>query len=316
MRVLVFATTFLALATLIRPTTQYVPLLMLALLFWKNGFALTRNLVKETIIVLCLFIVILAPWVYRNYAVFGSTELTVQTSSTLFAYLVPSTIALEQSISYEEAAAAYFEREHSAGIGDVRLNNAADYKARAIAELKKHPKGLIESVLVTQYAFFTNDGIASILDRRGVAISYEHPSLSRLVSHPLEATAYFGKLLRGPEALIVFGRLFWIITTLLAIFGVYAYVREKGHSHGYFSAEKFRDPSSAPSASGLATEPRSVSHFVFIVLLIAYFALTTSIIGPGVNGRFRVPVMPFLAMYAGWGWSLFPLSGTSSAGRK
>lgn len=268
--ILALSTLLLGLATLIRPTTQYVPLIMLAILFWSGGGVLGKRAVKEVLIVLGVFCLILSPWIYRNYVVFGSSELTAQTSSTLYAYLVPSTIALERGISYEEAAAEFFEREHSYGIEEVNLGNAAEFKARAFAELRKHPMGLLQSILVTQYAFFTNDGYATILDRRGVAISYAHPPLFELVSHPKDAFSFFGNLLRGPSALVIIGRLFWIITTLLAAAGALLYWRKNG-----------------------LTIP-----FIWIVLLIAYFALTTSIIGSGVNGRLRVPVQPFIFIFA------------------
>jgi len=268
--ILTLTIALLGVATLIRPTTQYVPIIMLAILFWNSSFLFNTRLVKEVCIVLGLFIVILSPWIYRNYLVFGSTELNVQAASTLYAYFVPSTIALEKGISYEEAAKEFFEREHSQGIGDVTLANASDYKQRAFAELRKHPKGLIESVLVTQYAFFTNDGLASVLSRRGIAISFAHPPYAELITHPLKAMNFFWELAHGPGVIVILGRFFWIAVTLLAAAGAFLFWRQKG----------------------------LLPQFVYIVALIAYFALTTSIIGPGVNGRLRVPVEPLIFIFA------------------
>ena len=161
---------------------------------------------------------------------------------------------------------------------------ANESQQRALAELKNHTKGIVKSVFVTIYAFFTNDGYATVLDRRGVAISYAHPPLSELIAHPAEAAAFFGNLIRGPGAVIILGRLFWIVTTFLAVLGAFLYWRNNGLSPG----------------------------FVFIFLLIGYFALTTSIIGPGVNGRFRVPVQPFIfifSMYAAGHMLRRPVAG-------
>ncbi len=277
--IMLACTTFLlGIATLIRPTTQYVPLIVLAIALWNSSFDFRRFFFVEAPIVLGIFLLVLSPWIIRNYKTFGSIGLVVQPVSTLFVFLVPSTIALEKGISYEEAATQFLDQERLGSIEEINLGNAHEYKPRALAELKKHPVGLVKSIFVTGITFLTHDGYASMLSNRGYSISFAHPPLSELIRHPGDALRFFADLMRGPEALVVLGRIFWILTTILAVTGAFVFWMKKGLT----------------------------PQLLLIVGLIAYFAATTILIGLAVNARFRVPVNPFIFMFAGYafGWIL------------
>jgi len=271
MRMLALTSALLGIATLIKPTTQYLPILMLALVWWNSGFNFRKFLLKEVPVVLGIFLIILSPWIYRNYETFGNMSLNVEPVSALYAFLVPSTIALEQNIPFDEAAQRFLGGLSVQKIEDVNLANTSEFRRSALAELRNHPKGLAELFGITMYGFFTHDGYASLLNTFFDAnISYAHPPVFELITHPGEAVSFFGNLMRGPGALVVVGRLFWIAVTLLALAGAIAYWRKKGLT----------------------------PQFLFITGTIAYFALTTIIIGLGVNARLRVPVEPLIFILA------------------
>ncbi|TSC87218.1 MAG: Uncharacterized protein G01um10148_323 [Parcubacteria group bacterium Gr01-1014_8] len=262
------ASLLLGIATLIKPTMQYAPILLIPLLILIHGKN-WKPLVFQSALFASIFVLILSPWMYRNYTTFGTTSLVVQPVSNLYAYLVPSTIAFEKGITYEEAAEEFFERENVGSIEDINLGNAVVFKERAVAELKKHKKGFAMSAGMTIFAFFTHDTYATILDRSDIRMSFEHPPISTLLTRPIEAMRFALTLMQRPEAFVLIGRLFWIITALLSAYGVTRYTFINGIS----------------------------PKLLFVAGLVGYFAATTIVIGLAVNGRFRVPIDPFIFVF-------------------
>ena len=273
LRMLALTSALLGIATLIKPTTQYLPVLMLAIVWWNNDFNIKRFLLKEVPVVLGVFLLILSPWIYRNYETFGNTSLNVEPVSALYAFLVPSTIALEQNIPFDEAAKQFLGSLGTESIEEVNLGNTSEFRQRAFAKLWQHPKGLTELFGVTMYGFFTHDGYAGLLNNRfDAGIPYAHPPVFELLTHPREAVSFFGNLMQGPGAIVVLGRLFWIAITLLSVAGAIMYWMKKGLT----------------------------PKLIFITGMIAYFACTTIIVGLGVGVRYRVPVEPLLFILAAY----------------
>ncbi len=273
LRMLVLTSALLGIATLIKPTTQYVPIFMLVIMLWNGGFNVKRFLLKEVPVVLGVFLLILSPWIYRNYETFGNTSLNVEPVSALYAFLVPSTIALEQNIPFDEAAKQFLGSLGTESIEEVNLGNTSEFRQRAFAKLWQHPKGLAELFGVTMYGFFTHDGYAGLLNNRfDAGIPYAHPPVFELLTHPREAVSFFGNLMQGPGAIVVLGRLFWIAITLLSVAGAIMYWMKKGLT----------------------------PKLIFITGMIAYFACTTIIVGLGVGVRYRVPVEPLLFILAAY----------------
>ncbi|MDO8561742.1 MAG: glycosyltransferase family 39 protein [bacterium] len=269
--ILALTSALFGIATLIKPTTQYAPLFLLTLALWNSGFNFKKLFMKEAPIVLGIFLLLLSPWMYRNYTVFGNASLNVEPASALFAMLVPSTIALEKGISWESAASQFYKEQGVHDIDDVNLGNTDEFTQRAIAELRHHPKGLAKSIVTTMYAFFTHDGYAGLLNTRfHVGIPYAHPPVLELMMHPSEAILFFGNLMQGPGAIVILGRLFWIAVTLLGLAGAFLYWASKGLT----------------------------PQFLFVTGITVYFALTTIIVGLGADVRYRVPVEPFLFILA------------------
>lgn len=258
------------LATLVRPTTQYYPLLLIGIILFKQWRPNART-IKHLVAFLCVFLLSLTPWLYRNYHVFGTPALSVQSTSILYAYFVPSVIALESHTSFSNAQEKWSGGGVLGGIDDINIGNAHTYRDSALRELVQHPVGIMKSLSVTCAAFFTNDGYRSFTSRYPLfTFQGEGITASAILHHP----AMLISLLTSPGILLIlFGRILWIMLTLFACAGAYRYLKD----------EEFSIQSTT------------------IILTILYFILTTALVGLGVNGRFRVPIDVFIVMLALYG---------------
>lgn len=265
---LIVASILLGLATLVKPTIQYLPAFLLVIFLYHEGMG--RMFFKHSAITVGIFLLILSPWMYRNFETFGTTQLVVQPVSNMYTYLIPSAIALERGLTYEAAVTEFFARERVTSIGEINLANAPEYRTRALNELKKHPRGFLMSAGVTIVAFFTNDGYASILARRGIPISFAHPSIVTLLRQPTDAIRFLADSMKKPEGLVLMGRFLWVVVALLSAIGVFLFFLRFGLT----------------------------SQLLLVVGTVAYFAATTIVIGLAVNGRFRVPVDPIIFIFA------------------
>ncbi len=264
----------LGVATLVRPTTQFLPILLAILLLIKH-WQYRREIVKAIFVFLLVFYCTLTPWMVRNYNVFGSAALNVQSTSILYAFFVPSVIALEEHISFGEAQRKFTGSDNIGGIEDVNLGNSAEYKKQALRELQKHPVGIAKSLWTTFYAFFTNDGYRAITPYYPL-LSFDAPGvgMSQILKQPKD----FIPLFASPGIqLIIFGRLLWITISMFFFVGLYLFIKEKEYS--------------APS--------------LFVALLLCYFLATTALVGLAVNGRFRIPVEVFIITLALYSFQYF-----------
>lgn len=258
-------------AALVRPTVQYLPLALL-IIMWLSHKRFDKKLLREGVIFIIIFLAVLSTWSIRNYTTFGSVQISDSLYKSLYGYLAPSSIALERGLGYQAAADEMFAK-YGVREDEVSFSNAREMRTLALSELKRHPIGFAESVGVTMWAFFTHDAYTSMLENLGFAVSFSHPAISELVSHPSEAFAFLKTASRGVGWIPIAGRLFWILTSLLALVGTLLWARVRGIT----------------------------PELLLIVGIIAYFALTTIVVGLGVTGRYRIPVNPLLfilALYA------------------
>ncbi len=267
---LALAASLLGAATLIRPVTQYFPLLLLFALAVHNRFVLDKKFIKNSALVVGVFLLCIFPWSYRNYVTFGTSSLSAQAVSNAFFALTSSAISLETGMPYEEERTALFKREGVRSIDDIHLGTEKYFKEKTVEELKKFPRGLVSALVISLFTFFTHDGYAAILDHYGVPLSYKHPGLETLLTAPRVALNFILEKARQPEMLVILGRVFWVLTTLCAFAGGTLYV--------------FRRDLSAP--------------LILIAGSVAYFAATTTVLGLATTGRFRIPVNTFIFMFA------------------
>ncbi len=265
---------FLGLATLIKPTVEFLPILIpLGLrIMWRKK--LTKEHAKHFAAFFAVFCLLLAPWLYRNHAEFGKWGISAQPAFNLYVYLVPTVLAIDNHTDFK------IELDRQVGKAGISLNeitlaNSSEYKTKAYAVLAQHKLALVKSGLTTLITFFTHDGMLTVFGYSGVQIPPLSAGVSALslIAHPVQLTSVLGKYVAGPGALILIMRLFWIVVTIFFIFGAYRFVRREG-----------------PQTAAVA-----------VLCIVLYFAATTAINGAGVNARFRMPVDVFILGFALYG---------------
>ena len=230
-------------------------------------------------IFLAIFLIVLSPWMYRNYKVFRSPALAVTKVTNLYTYLVPSAIALEENVTFEKAKAQFFAQEGIQNIDVINLENAAYFQKRAIEVLKKHPLGLFKSALVGLFAFFTHDGYLDILQSFGYLRSPPSPS---------EIMQTIPSLPSGPVLVVIAGRVAWALAACAFAMGVLKFLKRE----------------------------KITIRALMALSLVAYFALVTTVVGFGVTARYRAPVNLFIlafAFYAGAKWFGFDINKNRSS---
>jgi len=268
---LVLSAAAMGLATLAKPTVEYVSILCALALAWHFRASWRRELPRIALY-LGVFVLVLAPWLYRNYQTFGVVALSPQLGEQLYAVLVPSVLSINNGTTFAE------EFKHILANGADDPNKAditrnKEYVSAAVPILLAHPKALTIVLGNTALNFYIHDGVFEVLKHVGLkpAVMLGKPALFLLFSDPGKFFAYVKSVALEPTILILFARLFWIAATVLFFAGACLYAYKVG------------------DARGLLT-----------IAIVFYFMVTTLVIGLAVTGRYRLPVEVFIIIFAAY----------------
>ncbi len=273
---------FLAMATLIKPTVQFLPILVplgLAIIWRKS---LSWEYGKHFGAFLFVFLALLAPWFYRNKVEFGVWGISAQPAFNLYVYLVPTVLAIDNNTDFQTELNLHLEKDFNPNT--ITLTNSPEYTKKALDILNEHKIAIIKSGLITLVTFFTHDGMLTVFGYSDVRFEniVTKPAIY-FIFHPGELISTIIYYSQSPAIFIFIMRFFWILVTISFIFGVWRCFRKEGISTAALTA----------------------------LCLIIYFAATTAINGFGVNARFRMPVDVFLLGFAIYG--LFSLKRDNTA---
>jgi len=244
----------LGLATLCRPISLYMAWCV-GLVIGLAGPARRGRALRDYLVYALSAVVMMMPWVYRNYRVAGIAQLTTQGSLNLY---------------HERAARILLEsgQGYTGGVGAPAAPDAMQAQARAILwahwplYLRQHGRGILEMMgggrSVALESLEPRPPMPHWLSLRGYGPPPVFPPQFTMPTGPLGK-----KMLRLAEWLALLA-----VTTAAAIGAAAAW--RGGRRPGLLLA-------------GLA---------------VAYFLLVS---GPEAYSRFRVPLMPLLALLAGWG---------------
>lgn len=254
----------LGLATLFRPTSIYIPLLM-AIVWIIYGYkAKIKNFLKYALVFLLASYLILIPWFYRNYKVFNVVGYSSIKEQVLYSSLIPSIMAIKNHQSYNQAQKEFFLAQGFYEPPEVYLDKAAWFNKQAVKVIYDNPVYFLESAAISLYTFFTHDGALNLLSQLNLDdgyLNYPHGLSFFKQSFQGLAVSLIG-LASSPLALVLLFRFFWILIAICFIMSLgYQAVRKKFNIYSTF--------------------------FLFLVL---YFALTTIANGFGGNARFRYPI--------------------------
>jgi 4-amino-4-deoxy-L-arabinose transferase-like glycosyltransferase len=277
---LIAAGVLLGLATLVRPVALYLILLVLPFVWWAMRRP-WRETAARAVTLLVAFLLVLAPWSYRNLRVFGSPNISLAQTVTITYHAKYLRASMYHTPLSEQEP--YFEKEVLRELGGravspVEMNNLIEAKARA--EIMQHPVEYVtlyaESIALMLVLPNTNflSNILGILDHpTGLIADMRTRSLTESSQALMDFTARF--LAGSPDQALFFAAL---IAEVLVTFLTYALAI-------------------VGTIVGLRRQHKMT--VVLLLVIIGYFFVVTGPIG---TGRYRLPAMPYLMMLAGYGF--------------
>lgn len=249
----------LGLATLVKPTVQYVPILVIIFALWKFRREWQKKLFMQLGCFLAMFLLVLSLWLYRNYKTFGVVNLSAQVSFNLYVTLLPSVLAIENHSSFTE------EQGKLPNVAQDALFSVGE---STVVKILHHPVALIKLAMLSAFTFFTHDGMLTFLQSAGItpSVYLGQPAIILALSNPFLFSKTIWAYMHTNMAVILFARLFWVAVTLFFAIGLYHLFRRR-----LFTPQ-----------------------LLFAVAIVFYFMLTTMINGLTVNARFRIPVEPII----------------------
>jgi hypothetical protein len=274
MRDLVWMSLFLGLATMSKLTIQYIPIVLIIFMLIIHYKNLGSVRWKNISIMLGIFLLLIIPWIGRNYVEFGKLGLSAQPPFNLYVYLVPTVLSIDNGTSFA-IEHKNFVRKDNFDENSINLSNASLYKDEAMNILKDHKLALAKSVAGTFVTFFTHDGLLTVFQNAGIIISNSanRPAISMLFSDPGSLFVFIKIQMKSWGILILVARLLWIAISLSFFVGI----------------------------AKLLIGKRLNISLITSLLLVFYFTFTTAINGLGVNARFKVPVLVFVFSFALYG---------------
>jgi len=273
-RNIIWAALFLGLATLTKTTVQYLPIVIPFFMLWHFRKNITKEVIMQAVLFVGIFMLTTLPWLYRNYKEFGVVGMSAQPAFNAYVYLVPSVLSIENKTNFAEEYKKFVKKD-GFDENSITLSNAEYFTSQSVEILKQYPLSLLKLAVNSSVAFFTHDGMLTVLMYSGHTPSayLSKPALFLLFDSPSEFWGVLKNIIMSPLVVVLLGRIIWIIITFAALYGALR----------LFTGKK------------LGILP------VFALFLITYFAVTTAINGLGVNARFRMPVNLFIFMFAAYG---------------
>ncbi len=275
MKVLLLATSLLGISSLIKTTVQFLPVLLVPFMFWALRKVLPwKKIFLHAAVLVAGFMLILSPWLYRSYKVFGTPGMTVMPTYNLYTCFVPSVLSIVNKTSFA-IEQKKFIADRNISMADLTPSNAHVYAEEAMDVIKEHPGAIMKVALINVFTFFTHDGVLTFLGHAGIHpdSTLGKPAIFLLFSSPVEFLKMLAHFAASPFLLLIIMRIFWILAAIFFLKGIYFFIKKRGLEKG----------------------------FVFLLVLVLYFAITTPSNGLTVNARFRMPIDPIILMLAGYG---------------
>ena len=260
----------LGVATLIRPVTQYFPMVAAALILIYRG-ATWRFRGRAFAVLALVFVLTLTPWLYRNHAQYGHVGLSTIQGENLLFYGASYAEVARTGRTIEEVRAEFGEiaAERGAIEGNNPFENSKIYqdiamsyiKSNSVLYAKRHMRGIAN--------MFLNLSTQQIAKYLGVP-SHELPY--RFYAAPGFLETVRGFLRSKSSAELTIGALVGVAmlaTYLTALVGGCAALRERNHF-----------------------------YMIATVIIALYFFAS---VGPIGQVRYKMPLVPFYIAYTGLG---------------
>ncbi len=277
----------LGISVLTRPHGQF--LVILALLFLLTTAIINKATRKKTLLGLASFLLFyvatISPWLMRNHRQFDSYSISTTGLRNVYTSIVPAVISLRDGTEFDEAqsiAYANLEKKYGYTRKDIleRPELGKILVKEGLETVRSNIKVTSQVFLIAINAFFTQDLYYSygvrfhLIPRFTTGFS---PSVILLKEGPIALYNTIKGSVGWYGLIPLAGRIFWISINLLMLIGFLVGVRKK--------------------------ETRFMT--IFLLIIILYYAGTSSIAAFSDHGRFRLPASGFMYALAGLGfWSL------------
>lgn len=271
-----YAGLFLTIATFIRPTTYYLPpvlIIFLAVFYFKtkeNG----RNIIIDMAILVLPFILLTGVWQIRNQNVANTYQFVTQTGSALLTGKGAHIISLKEKISSQAAEKKVIE--------DMMANTKipVDSTQQEIDQMKR--KAAIRIILESPWLSIKSHfmGLLSFFLEPGTTSAFFRlfdPNWKIMDFNLAEMGSYFNSILHKHKTFALLLAMGWVYLGFLYFLITYSLI--------YFERK--------------SDSLRTIWGHTFIVLFILYIA---NVYAMGSNSaRYRTVIMPLICMYAAAG---------------
>ncbi len=260
---------FLGIATLIRPISMFMPIFMLPIYLYINKNSRpSLSVIKNAVLILAVFLVVLMPWMFRNKQVSGVWGISSVKDFNFFHYTIPEYISFKRGVApddirkilYDELRIQGVEPRDATSLSNVDVLNGISYpylKGDLFSYGKWH--------IFKMTPFFLSSGIKNFFYIYNDILHYTvyKTNNSNLTNFLLRADfAEFIKVLKG-QILITLEQIFWAIILVAMFIPIF--------------------------------DKKKMSKVVLLLALIFYLALPTVPVG---YSRFRIPAAPYMFILA------------------
>jgi len=273
---LILSAVFLGLAALTRPIAFYMIFIFLLHMAFI-GFRQWRQTLVNIGIFAAVSLLVVSPWLWRNWQQFGVAKLSSIDSVGLYLYQAGSVLAMENGTEFEVEKRKLLDDLEREGINYKSLKYARILNKKALDIIISHPKSFLKINSLVAWQFFTHDGYYDLAWHLGFYRDGSGP--------PITILDLKNSILKLPKVLLadpffflfIAGRVLWVIIFFAAMFGAILSLRDR--------ANRSRD--------------------IFMLLMIAYVLLASLSIGYSINARFRLPISVFYIAYTMFAFSHF-----------
>jgi hypothetical protein len=260
----------LGLAAWVRPSAQYVPILLVAAALCRFGWPWPRRLALGVVTVLA-FVLTISPWLLRNHQQFGAVGLATVKGETLLNWQAAFFIAWRDHKPVQQVRKELAAQARDAGWvdGGNPFENAAIQEKVALRHIQAQPLPYAAAMLRGMGFMYLNVGSDKIAKKLGLADPDAPKSSLRNEATPLAVIERAWRE-KGPAQLALGAGLaaMNLLQYTLALIGLWIALRDRRYRW-------------------LA---------LFIMLLVAYFTVTS---GVSAEARYKMPVTPLYLLLAG-----------------
>ena len=267
---LVISGFLLGVLALIRPIALYFPIvfILLFLLFKKTNF---RTRIANSAILTAAFLLIISFWCVRNYLEYGAYKFSAITSRNLYFFNAVMTESNSSELSVEEIESDFMKKALEKGMSKQKnpYENAGIARELGLNYIQNNHKKFIWQHIKGIVNLYISTSHRQILNRLGISASEGGKKYSGASLKRLFAAN--NSELSG--ALLIIGYL--LFCYVFAAVGFFRMLKDKK----YWS-------------------------LLLLTAIIVYFSFLTGIAG---SPRFKIPVIPFYLIMAGYGFSVISM---------